>query len=393
MKHVTPRALETKSADDNTPPAEAPETKAVTEALAALTADVKAGLEAAQTEAAAAKAEAAKAKARADELERKFNRPGGGGGDEKPIEAKAWGSYLRKGRDVMDAEEAKSLRIADDTTGGYLRAPETFVGEILKRIVEFSPVRAAARVTPISTSGAKFPKRTGEPTAHWVDEDEQREATGSTYGMLQITAHEMACHVDVSAHLLEDAAVDIEAEVAADLAEEFGRLEASAFVNGTGVKQPAGIMADTAIANVASGSGSAITGDGLIDLFYALPAAYRASSAWGMNSRTMAAVRKLKDGQGQYLWQEGLAAGQPATLLGRPVIDMPEMPDVAGGAFPIVLGDFAAGYRILDRVNFAILRDPYTRANVGQVRMHARRRVGGGVTRADAFRKLRIAAS
>src|SRR5690606_30286703 len=128
--------------------------------------------------------------------------------------------------------------------------------------------------------------------------------------------------------------------------------------------------------------------------FYALPAYYRGNAVWMMNGKTLAAVRKLKDGStGAFLWQPGLAADQPATILGRPVIEDPTMDDIGSAAEPIVFGDFGSAYRVYDRVGFSVMRDPYSVATKGLVRFHARRRVGAGMVLAEALRKIRCATS
>jgi HK97 family phage major capsid protein len=238
-----------------------------------------------------------------------------------------------------------------------------------------------------------IPRRTGRPTGGWVGETESRPATGSTYGQAEIPIDEFACYVDVSNKLLEDAAVDVAAEVAFDVAEEFGRGEGAAFVAGDGAKKPLGFMSDANVSYTAGGDASVILADGLIDLFYALAPFYRQRAVWMLNGSTLAAIRKLKDGIGNYLWMPGLVAGQPETILGRPAVEAVDMPDVAGNAYPVVFGDFSTGFRIYDRVALSLIRDPYTQATVGLTRFHARRRVGGRVVRAEAIRKLKIATS
>jgi HK97 family phage major capsid protein len=179
------------------------------------------------------------------------------------------------------------------------------------------------------------------------------------------------------------------------LSEDFGKKEGTAFVNGTGNKMPRGVMVhpDVAYRPNTGGSTTVLGADSLIDLMYSLPPAYRNNGAWMLNSTSVAAIRKLKDTVGQYLWQPGLIAGQPATILGRPVIEAIDMPDIAAGSFPVVFGDFNMGYRIYDRVSLTLLRDPFTQAKNSLVRFHARRRVGGDVARPEALRKLKMAAS
>ncbi|MCW5733481.1 MAG: phage major capsid protein [Enhydrobacter sp.] len=328
----------------------------------------------------------------------KRNRPGTETKEEgSEVETKAFTVFLRKGREALASDEVKALRVSDDTQGGYL-APAEFSAEIDKNLVQFSPVREAARVGPTSSGSVIIPRRTGKPTGYWVGETETRTATQSAYGQVEIPVDEMACYVDVSNKLLEDAAVDVGAEVAFDLAEEFGRLEGASFVAGDGVKKPLGFMSDTNVAYTPSGSASVIADadggvDGLIDLMYAMHPFYRSRGVWMANGTTIGKLRKLKDADKNYIWQKSIQEGQPDTLLGRPIIEAPDMPDISGGTYPLVFGDFGIAYRIYDRVGMSILRDPYTQATSGLVRFHARKRVGGRLVRPEAIRKLKIGTS
>ncbi|WP_295135682.1 phage major capsid protein [uncultured Reyranella sp.] len=328
----------------------------------------------------------------------KRNRPGAENkGEGDGLEAKAFTTFLRKGDAALSADEIKSLRVSNDTTGGYLAPPE-FSAEVDKNLVQFSPVRAAARVGQTSAGSVIIPRRTGKPTAGWVGETETRPETGSTYGQVEIPVDEIAAWVDVSKKLLEDSAVDINAEVAFDLAEEFGRLEGASFVGGDGVKKPLGFMSDTNVAYSVSGSASVIADadggvDGLIDLMYALHPFYRSRGVWMANGSTIGKLRKLKDADKNYIWTASIRDGEPATLLGRPIIEAPDMPDISGGTYPLVFGDFATAFRIYDRVGMSFLVDPYTQATSGLTRIHARKRVGGRLVRPEAIRKLKIGTS
>lgn len=314
------------------------------------------------------------------------------------LQRRAFTGFLRRGRESLSPDEVRSMIVGDDTKGGYL-APSQFVAEVLKGIVEFSPVRQAARVGATSAGEVILPKRTGRPTASWVGETEERSGTEAAYGQLEIPINESACYVDVSLRLLEDSAVNIDAEVASDLAEEFGRLEGEAFVVGDGVKKPVGLMNAEDLAYTPSGHASAFVAptssvspvDCLLTLMYALPTAYRNQAAWMMNSNTIGMVRKFKTAEGAYIWQPPVQAGQPSTLLGRPVIEANDMDNVGANAFPIVFGDFNRAYRIYDRTALSIMRDPFTQATKGLVRFHARRRVGGAPVMAEAMRALKIA--
>lgn len=331
---------------------------------------------------------------RLDLLETRLNRPLTGGQGRAPageLETKAWVNYLRRGREGMDdLAEVKSLIVGDDSRGGFL-APPQFAAQVLKGIGQFSPVREAATVGATSAGSVILPRRTGTPTAVWVGETEDRSETSSTYGQEEIRIDESAAYIDVSQRLLEDAAIDVAVEVAADLSQEFGRLEGEAFVNGDGVKKPFGFMQDAGVGFVVNGHTTALQADALISLIYALPAYYRLRGAWIMNSSTLAAVRKLKDGTGVFLWQPSYQLGQPQSLLSRPVIEAIDMPDIASGTYPIAFGDWATAYRIYDKANgFSVLRDPFSVATKGLVRFHARRRVGGQVVMAEALRKLKM---
>lgn len=326
----------------------------------------------------------------ADRIEQKLNRPGiiTKSDDPASVQKKAFESYVRFG-DAATGVELKNLTQAANG-GGYL-APTQFVGEIVKNLVQFSAVRQYARVMTIGAAEAKMPKRTGTLTASWVGETEDRSSTESSYGEITLTPHEAACYIDVSNALLEDNMYNLEGEISGDFAEEFGRLEGAAFVSGDGVGKPAGILTDATIPQVASGAAAVIDGDALIDLYHDLPSFYAANGVWGMNRTTIGVVRKLKDADGRYLWVDPVSVGNPSTILGRPVIELPDMPDVAANSLPVLFGDLKQAYRIVDRISLSVLRDPYSRATNGQTRFHARRRVGGGVTKSEALRLLKVA--
>jgi HK97 family phage major capsid protein len=332
---------------------------------------------------------------RGDRLETAFRRSPRGSDDEKKgptLEEKAFDGFLRKGPESLPETERKSLTVGESTAGGYLVTGQ-FEREVLKNLVEVSPVRQAARVGSMTSTTITMPKRTAKPTAYWVGETEDRTGTQQAYGQVTISAHEAACYIDVSIKLLEDSAIPIGQEIGGDLAEEFARIEGVSFTIGDGINKPHGFLANADVPQTPSGNATLITADALIDLLYSLPEFYRGQSTWMMNGTTLASVRKLKDGQGQYLWQPGIAAGQPSTILGRPVVEAVDMPNIAAGSFPIALGAFKQGYRIYDRMGMSLLRDPYTMATKGLVRFHARRRVGADVVKAEALRKLKIGTS
>ncbi len=339
------------------------------------------------------KASVMKTEARADRLEARGSRlnlgstPEAGGETER----RAFTSFLRRGRESLGADEIRSLRVADDTAGGYL-SPDQFVAELVKNLVQYSPIRQLARVANVTSGNVILPKRTAGTTATWVGEFEERPETQPAFGQNQYPVAELAAYTDVSNTLLEDSTFDIAAELTSDFAEQFGKAEASAFVNGNGVLKPLGYMNSPDIGFTVSGSGSAITAESLIQLFHDLPAAYRNAGTWVMNSQVLGTIRKLKDpATGTFLLMTTGIGNSPATtLLGRPVVEAIDMPDISAGSFPVIFGDFRQAYRIFDRVQLSVLRDPYSRATNGLTRFHARRRVAGGVSKAEAVRKLKI---
>ncbi len=322
-----------------------------------------------------------------EELEVRSQRPVNQ--QEQPsAEREAFGTYLRYGNQTP-VEQVRTLTVSSDPGAGYL-APAEMSTEFLRDLVEFSPIRSVASVRTTGAPSVKYPKRTSGTNAKWEGETEESEESSMAFGQAEVEIHKMMTFVDISNELLMDSAGAVETEVRLALAEDFGQKEAVAFVNGSGVKQPAGFMQDADIAFTANGHATNLADEALITLLYAMPATYRNRGAWGMNGTTLATIRKLKDGQGNYLWQPAYQAGQPETILGRPVVEMLDMPNVADGTFPIIYGDFSA-YRIVDRLALSILSDPYTKANRGVTRVHATRRVGGRVLQAARFRKLKMA--
>lgn len=329
---------------------------------------------------------------RIDGIEKKSNRPGATAETKTDAEreTKAFDVFIRRGPERV---ETKDLTVSSDVAGGYL-APEQFIAEMLKNLVLYSPIRSVARVSQTTASQVVFPRRTSALTAAWVTETGARSESQPAYGQLRLSVHEAACYVDISNQLLEDSGVDMAAELSTDLAEEFGRLEGATFVSGAGVNSPVGFMANDDVAEVVSGAASSVTADSIISIYHELPTEYAMNGTWAMNRSTMSVMRKLKSGDGQYLLLPAGVNGAPAeTLMGRPILECPDMDNVGAGLFPIAFGDFRQGYRIIDRLQLSVLRDPYTQQANGLVRFHARRRLAAGVAKAEAIKKLKVAAS
>jgi len=363
----------------------------VTKALDELRTSIDARLKAVEEKVAAP--DLSKIEDRIKAVEIKANRPATGDNPTEPTaERKAFATYLRRGKDMPD-EELKSLRVSDDAQGGYL-APAEMSTEFVRDLTEFSPVRTYASVRTTGAPSVKYPKRTSITNAQWEGEEEDAEESNVTFGQVEVPVRKLTTYVDISNELLADSAGMAETEVRLALAEDFGKKEGTAFVNGTGAGQPEGIMTNADVGFTLNGHATTLAADPLITLMYALPAAYRNApgAAWAMNGSTLATIRKLKAGDGTYLWQPSFQAGQPETILGKPVVEMVDMPDVGSGAFPVIFGDWSS-YRIVDRLAMSILVNPYLLANKGVTRIHATRRVGGRVLQGARFRKLKMAVS
>lgn len=341
-------------------------------------------------------------KARLDKLEAKSNRPIAANNnhpaaDNDNGEAKAFSLYTRRGVEQMSADERKSLTVGVSASAGYL-APETFAAELIKLLKEFSPIRQYARVVTIGAPETKYPRRVGSPSAYWVGETAIRTASQGSYEQLSIKPHELATFTDVSAQLLEDNAYNLEGELQQEFAEAFATAEGRAFVLGTGDNdnQPTGLLVNGDIAEMITGAAASFPAtnpaDVLITMYHKLPTTHAQRGVWMMNRNTLATIRKWKDSDGRYLVIDPITAGMPITMLGRPIVECLDMPDIAAGATPIVFGDLQ-GYRIIDRIQLQVLRDPFARATNGEIRFHARRRTGGDVTHPDRFIKLKVAAS
>ena len=319
-------------------------------------------------------------------------------------ERRAYFDYLRYGtRDepnpatqALGREEMKALSVGNDPAAGYL-APADYAREIIKGEVEFSPLREVARIRETSRTALQIPRRSGTFGAVWVAEQASRsETTGLTYGLEEIPTQEMYALVDVSQQMLEDSAFDLERELQMEFSEQFAVTEGAAFVDGDGAGKPEGFLTSTEVGVTPSGSAATIAdangqADGLIALWHAIKTRYAIRGVWLLNRNTLAAARKLKDVDGNYIWQPGLADGQPNAILGSPYVEVPDMPNEGANTTPIAFGDWRRGYTIVDRVALSVLRDPFTQATAGNVRFIARRRVGGQLVLPEAVAKLKCA--
>ena len=285
-----------------------------------------------------------------------------------------------------------SLQTSNDSAGGVF-VPLEISQTIRENLVQVSQVRRVAHIETCSTDTLRIPARSAASTAAWVAEIDAANATGPAYGGVDIPVNGARCYVDVSNDFLADFAIDIEAWLTRELAREMARLEGAAFINGSGVKQPLGLQTASGIAYYPSGNASTLVDDAVVALPFQLPAQYQQNGVWLMNRKTMGAIRQFKDTVGRYIFDQTLDKNGLPTIMGQPVIDCPDMPDIASNSFPIVYGDMDAAYCIVDRASMTLLRDIYTQASVNQTRFYAFRRVGGAPVLAEAIVKLKVATS
>lgn len=303
----------------------------------------------------------------------------------------AFWDWARKGREGgVAAPEVKDLTIANDTQAGYL-VPDTFLSEIIKGIVEFSPIRDVVRVIPIGGGALQVPKRTGTPTATWRGEVQAMAETNLTVGLEEIPTHELSAMVDVSNQLLEDSMIDLEGYVAMEVQEQFGVAEGAAYVTGNGVNKPEGFL-NGGITQVETATNDTFVADDLITLFYTLKTGYAQRGTWLLNRQIIAAIRKFKNSSTDtYLWQPGLSGSEPATILNRPYVEVPDMAStVADATLVVAFGDWERAYIAVERLSMQMQRDPYTQGDNGITRFRFRRRVGGQVVNPDAARILEV---
>ena len=322
----------------------------------------------------------------------------------EPLHQKAFAAYLRAGDDDglrnLDLE-GKALSTAVAADGGFLVAPQ--MAETIQGVLFASAsIRSVASVVNVDSVAYDVLVDRTEAGAGWATEVAAAAETSTPMiDRITIPLHELSALPKASQRLLDDTAFDIESWLATRIAEKFARAEATAFVSGNGVDKPRGFLDYPKVANaswtwgnvgfILSGNASALTStDPLVDMVYALGADYRAGATFVMNSKTTGVIRKLKDADGRYLWSDGFAAGEPARLLGYPVLVAEDMPDIAAGAHPIAFGNFARGYTIAERPDLRVLRDPFSAKP--HVLFYASKRVGGAMSDFAAIKLLRIAA-
>lgn len=344
--------------------------------------------------------------ARLETVETAANRPGGAAGQAADnAEAKAFNDYLRKG---VEAEELKAMSTQVNADGGYVVQSQMEAG-IRQRLRRSSPVRAVANVVSLDANSYEVLAERGDAGAEWAGESQARNETDTpTINRISISLHELSAKPKVTQRLLDNATFGIESWLTNYVADKFSRAEATAFVSGNGVDKPKGFLsydkstaADDARAadtlqyrkTGASGDFAATKpADVLVRTFYDLQGAYQDNASWMMKSTTAAEVAILPDGDGSYLVR-GMFNAEGAyvrTIQGRPMYMADDMPAIAANSYSIAVGDFGAGYTIVDGLSTKILRDPYSAKPF--VLFYTTKRVGGGLTEADAIKLIQFAA-
>lgn len=315
----------------------------------------------------------------------------------------AFEAYVRNGNEAsLRKFEEKAMSIGSDPDGGFLVPDETAL-EIGKRLANISPIRSIAGVRAVSSAMYKKPFAVTGAATGWVSETDVRAQSASpSLSELQFPTMELYAMPAATSALLEDSAINLDQWIAEEVETAFAEQEGAAFISGDGINKPKGLLSNPTVDEsswswgnlgyIATGAdgdfASSDASDQLVDTIYALKAGYRQNANWVMNRRTQADIRKLKDGDGNYLWQAPSAAGEKAMLMGFPVVEAEEMPDIASDSMSIAFGDFNRGYLIVDRTGVRVLRDPYSAKPY--VLFYTTKRVGGGVQDFDAIKLMKF---
>ena len=267
----------------------------------------------------------------------------------------------------IESENLYALQIGTDSEGGYL-VPDEYERTLVEALEEENIFRQFAKVIQTSSGDRKIPVVASKGTASWIDEEGAYTESDDSFAQVSIGAYKLGTMIKVSEELLNDSVFDLESYIAREFARRIGTKEEEAFFTGDGTGKPLGILAASggAETGVTAASATAVTADELMDLFYSLKSPYRKNAVWILNDSTIKAIRKLKDNNGQYLWQPSLVAGTPDTILGRPVKTSAYMPAIAAGAKTIAFGDFSY-YWIADRQGRSFKRLNELYAANGQV--------------------------
>ena len=294
---------------------------------------------------------------------------------------------VMRNKHSFDVQNA--LQVGTDSEGGYL-VPDEFERTLVEALLEENIFRGLAKVITTSSGDRKIPVVASKGTASWVDEEGLIPESDDSFGQVSIGAYKLATMIKVSEELLNDSVFNLESYIAREFAGRIGAKEEEAFFIGNGTGKPTGIFNATGGAElgVTAASATAITFDELMDLFYSLKSPYRKNATFVTNDATVKMIRKLKDGNGQYLWQPSMQAGQPDTILNRPVKTSSFVPNVEAGAKTVAFGDFGY-YWVADRQGRSFQRLNELFAATGQVGFRATQRVDGKLILPEAIKVLK----
>ena len=289
-------------------------------------------------------------------------------------------------------EVHNALQVGTDSEGGYL-VPDEFERTLIEALEEENIFRQLATIITTSSGDRKIPVVATKGSASWVDEEGAIPEADDAFGQVSIGAYKLATIIKVSEELINDSVFNLEQYIAKEFGRRIGVKEEEAFFVGDGTGKPTGIFNATGGAGVGvtTASASAITIDEIMDLFYSLKSPYRKNAVFVTNDATVKSIRKLKDGNGQYLWQPSVTAGQPDTILNRPLKTSAYVPAIAAAAKTIAFGDFSY-YWVADRQGRAFQRLNELYAATGQVGFKATQRVDGKLILAEAVKVLQMKA-
>lgn len=327
-------------------------------------------------------------KARLDDFETKASRMGRGEKEEEnPEQKKAFSEFiLAAGTKDMTPEHVKYLR-TDRLADGAALVPDRLFEQVQKQIIEISSIKRISRVITANVKTLSIPVRTTIPSTNRPGEGGTSTKSNSQYVLHNLTAHRNDTVIPVTRDMLKFAFFNMENEMRNDAALSLAQQEGADFVNGDAIEKSEGFMTNSDIASINSGIADDIQPDNLIDLTGELKTGY--DPVYTMNRKTIAAIRKMKGGIGQYLWVAGLSAGLPNTINGFPYVEVPDMPDIGAATFPVAFGDFRRGYFILQENTMEVVIDIYTQKLLGIIEYLWREYVGGKVVLAEAIKKLK----
>ena len=300
--------------------------------------------------------------------------------------ADAWWKSVRHSRTTLEPSERRALEQGVASEGGYTVPDQFWNAELVQALEEANIMRQLATVIQTSSGTMDIPVVSSHGTAAWTAEEAAFTESDETFSQVQLSAHKAGTIIKVSEELLLDSAFNLASYLSSELGRRIGALEEAAFVNGDGSSKPTGVT-DGSTAGVTAAAAAAITSDEVIDLYHALGRQYRNNASFLMADATLKAVRKLKDGNDQYLWQPGLQSGEPGQILGRPVYTSDSCEAMTTGLKSVLFGDFSY-YWIADRESVVLKRLDELYAANGQVAFRAHRRVDGKVILAEAIQHL-----